>query len=117
MAGRMVGSYDRAGGTDRTFHDQLPHLAKRNCCCVSSNDLIIQQVIIGYSNDMERSPWICHICDYTSAETESKACDLCYRVTCSLHLRPASIYNQNNHLYETAAVCIACAADNAKKNQ
>ncbi len=72
---------------------------------------------MGYSNDMERSPWICHICDYTSAETESKTCDLCYRVTCSLHLRPASIYNQNNGLYETAAVCIACAADNARKNQ
>lgn len=51
---------------------------------------------MGCSDDMERSPWIRHICDYPSAETESQACDLCYRVTCSLHLRPASVYNQKN---------------------
>ncbi len=65
---------------------------------------------MGCSDEMERSPWVCHICDYKSDDTESKACDLCYRVTCSLHLRPASIYNGKNGLYETAAVCIACAS-------
>lgn len=70
---------------------------------------------MGSSNDMERSLWVCHICDFKSAETESRACDLCYRVTCSLHLRPASILNKENGLYETAAVCIACAVDNARK--
>ena len=61
------------------------------------------------SSEMERSPWICHVCDFKSDTTESKACDLCYRVTCSLHLRPASIYNKKNGLYETAAVCLTCA--------
>jgi hypothetical protein len=68
-------------------------------------------------NEMERSPWICHICDFKSSDTESKACDLCYRVACSLHLRPASIYNEKNGLYETASVCVACAVDNAQKEQ
>ena len=72
---------------------------------------------MGCSDDMERSPWTCHICDYKSDDAESKACDLCYRVTCSLHLRPASLYNEKNGLYETAAVCISCAVDNAKRNQ
>jgi len=72
---------------------------------------------MGCSDDMERSPWMCHICDFTSSDSESRVCDLCYRVTCSLHLRPASVYNEQNGLYETASVCIACAADNAKKMQ
>ena len=72
---------------------------------------------MGRSNDMERSPWVCHICNYKADDTESKACDLCFRVTCSFHLRPASLYNEKNGLYETAAVCISCAVDNAKQNQ
>ncbi len=59
---------------------------------------------------MERSPWICHVCDFKSAATESQVCDLCFRVTCDRHLRPASIYNEDNGLYETARVCIECAA-------
>ncbi len=69
------------------------------------------------SNDIERGLWVCHICGYKSDDAESKACDLCFRVTCSLHLRPASLYNEKNGLYETAGVCISCAADNAKKQQ
>ena len=72
---------------------------------------------MGRSDNMERSPWVCHVCDYTSAEGEAKVCDLCYRVTCSLHLRPASIYNEKSGLFETAAVCIACAAANAQQEQ
>jgi len=65
---------------------------------------------MGARSDMERSPWICHICNFRSDNTESKICDLCYRVTCPLHLRPASILNDKNGLYETAAVCISCAS-------
>jgi hypothetical protein len=38
-------------------------------------------------------------------------------VTCSLHLRPASLLNPKNGLYETAGVCISCAADNARKER
>ena len=60
--------------------------------------------------EMEKSPWICHVCDYKSAETESQACELCFRVTCELHLRPASVYNKHNGLYETARVCIVCGS-------
>ncbi|MGD9018937.1 MAG: hypothetical protein PVF84_01730 [Desulfuromonadales bacterium] len=58
---------------------------------------------------MEKSPWMCHVCDYKSTDTESQACDLCFRVTCELHLRPASVYNEDNGLYETARVCLVCA--------
>ncbi len=64
---------------------------------------------MGADNNLTRSPWICHVCNYKSDEEESQTCDLCYRVTCSLHLRPASLYNPNNGLYETAAVCLSCA--------
>jgi hypothetical protein len=31
-------------------------------------------------------------------------------VTCELHLRPASVYNKDNGLYETARVCIVCGS-------
>ncbi|MDH3997684.1 MAG: hypothetical protein OET90_02490 [Desulfuromonadales bacterium] len=65
---------------------------------------------------MERSPWICHICDYKSENTESETCDLCYRVTCSLHLRKASIYDKQSGLYVTADVCIDCAAKSAAQS-
>jgi hypothetical protein len=61
-------------------------------------------------SEMEKSPWICHVCDFKSADTESQACDLCFRVTCELHLRPASVYNKDNGLYETARVCIVCGS-------
>jgi hypothetical protein len=63
------------------------------------------------SNEPERSPWLCHICNYTSDQTEARVCDLCFRTTCELHLRPASIYNPVNGLYETAHVCIECGAN------
>ena len=59
---------------------------------------------------MEKSPWMCHVCDYTSDDTDSQVCDLCYRVTCELHLKAASVYNPDNGLYETARVCIECGS-------
>jgi hypothetical protein len=62
------------------------------------------------SSDMEKSPWLCHICDFKSDATASRTCAICYRTTCALHLRPASIYNAGNGLYETAEVCISCGA-------
>ena len=67
-------------------------------------------------DEMDRSPWMCHICNYTSSDTESQACDLCYRVTCELHLRPASVYNPENGLYETAQVCIECGSKSASSS-
>ncbi len=66
---------------------------------------------------MERSPWMCHICNYTSDNTESQACDLCYRVTCELHLRSASVYNPENGLYETAKVCIDCGTNASRQSE
>jgi hypothetical protein len=83
----------------------------------SLSEIQLKRLFMCASREMERSPWICHVCSYKSSDTASKACDLCYRVTCSLHLRPASIYNPNNGLFETAAVCFDCAIDNAKNKQ
>lgn len=62
------------------------------------------------ARDMERSPWICHVCNFKSEVSEGKVCSLCYRTTCPLHLRPASVYNKENGLYETAEVCISCGS-------
>jgi hypothetical protein len=67
-------------------------------------------------DEMERSPWMCHICNYTCDKTESQACDLCYRVTCELHLRSASVYNPENGLYESAKVCIECGSQTSNQS-
>ena len=56
----------------------------------------------------EKSPWICHVCDYTSKTEESKTCSLCFRVTCSLHLQKVQVYNEQSGLYEPAEICIYC---------
>ena len=60
--------------------------------------------------EIEKSPWLCHICDFKSDATEARICEICYRTTCALHLRPASIYNSASGLYETAEVCISCGS-------
>ena len=66
---------------------------------------------------MEKSPWMCHICNYTSDKTESEACELCYRVACELHLKTASIYNEDSGLYITAKVCVECGANAARQSE
>ncbi len=57
-----------------------------------------------------RSPWLCHVCNYTSSTTESIACSLCYKTTCSVHLKHVTAYNAESGLYELQPVCIHCAA-------
>jgi len=61
------------------------------------------------NNDPEHSPWICHVCDATFT-SESTACSLCYKTTCSAHLKRVSLYNRESGLYEIAPVCIWCTA-------
>jgi len=56
----------------------------------------------------ERSPWICHICDFTSETTKSRTCERCYRVTCPAHLQKVSVYNEQTGLYVLEDVCVAC---------
>ncbi len=65
------------------------------------------------NNGPERSPWICHICDYKSSSEDSRTCELCYRVTCAQHLLRMSRYNQESGLYQMADVCLDCAAQQA----
>jgi hypothetical protein len=62
-------------------------------------------------NMMEESgnTWICHICDFTSSSTESRACSICYKIACSLHLKTVTEFNAESGLYELLPVCVVCA--------
>jgi hypothetical protein len=60
------------------------------------------------SDAHENSPWICHICDFKSATTESRTCSVCYRVTCPAHLQRVSTFNKERSLYELQDVCVSC---------
>ena len=60
------------------------------------------------SEDYERSPWICHVCGYTSVVGEGKACDRCYKITCHQHLTAATVFNEKSGLYEFQQICVEC---------
>ncbi|PLX99010.1 MAG: hypothetical protein C0623_10555 [Desulfuromonas sp.] len=60
------------------------------------------------SNDPEKSPWICHVCDYTSTDTEPVACAFCYKVTCATHLAHKTMLNKETGLYELQPICVEC---------
>ncbi len=62
------------------------------------------------TNDIESTPWICHVCDYRSSTTESVACSVCYKTTCTAHLQHKSAFNAESGLYELQPVCIYCVA-------
>ncbi len=60
-------------------------------------------------SDFERnSPWICHVCDKKSDQTEGQACSECFKIACSQHLHIASRLNQDSGLYELKQVCVEC---------
>jgi len=58
----------------------------------------------------ENTPWICHICDRKFKGGESTACSVCYKTTCSSHLKHVAIFNRESGLYEMRPVCLYCAA-------
>lgn len=62
------------------------------------------------SDTPEKSPWLCHVCDYTSQSEESVACSVCFKTTCSAHLKIVTVYNTENGLYEFQPICVLCAA-------
>jgi hypothetical protein len=53
--------------------------------------------------------WICHICDFTSSSSESRACSLCYKVACSMHLKNVTKFNAESGLFELQPICALCA--------
>ena len=61
--------------------------------------------------DMQSSPWLCHVCDYSSGESEPEICALCYRTTCDRHLRSASVLDTSTGLYVPEKVCIICGSN------
>jgi hypothetical protein len=52
--------------------------------------------------------WICHVCDFTSS-SESRACSMCYKVACSLHLQTVTKFNPESGLFEFQAICALCS--------
>lgn len=63
--------------------------------------------MVSMSSGQEKSPWICHVCDYTDT-TESVACSVCYKVTCANHLVHKTLLNEETGLYEIRPVCVEC---------
>jgi hypothetical protein len=57
-------------------------------------------------------PWICHVCDYVSRTGESRACSVCYKTTCSAHLKQVPTFNPETRLYELQPVCVVCSLTN-----
>lgn len=56
----------------------------------------------------EKSPWLCHICDYRSTVGEGPVCAECYKVTCRPHLTVATVLNNDSGLYELQQICLEC---------
>jgi hypothetical protein len=62
-----------------------------------------------YMTEENADTWICHVCDFTSSSTESRACSVCYKVTCALHLQTVSSFNSESGLFELQPICALCA--------
>ncbi|WP_029916530.1 hypothetical protein [Pelobacter seleniigenes] len=56
----------------------------------------------------EKSPWMCHICDYRSTIGEGLVCSECYKITCRNHITTTSVLNRENGLYELKLICVEC---------
>ncbi len=56
----------------------------------------------------ERSPWLCHICGYSSTLGEGQACAECYKISGRKHLIVATVHNPQTSLYELKQICVEC---------
>lgn len=56
----------------------------------------------------EKSPWMCHICDYHSTIGEGIVCSECYKLTCREHITTTTALNEETGLYEFRQVCVEC---------
>lgn len=64
---------------------------------------------MGRCDDEGGNQWICHVCDM-KARGECRACERCYKTTCSSHLRSVPVYNPESGLYEMQQLCLFCAS-------
>jgi hypothetical protein len=55
-----------------------------------------------------KTPWLCHICDYSSNIGEGQACCECYKIACHEHMTVATVLNSGSGLYELKQVCVEC---------
>jgi len=56
----------------------------------------------------EKSPWMCHVCDYCSTVGEGIVCDECFMLTCNEHITTATVLNEATGLYELKKICVEC---------
>ncbi len=56
----------------------------------------------------EKSPWMCHICNYCSTVGEGLVCSECYKLTCHDHMATATVLNKESGLYEIKQICVEC---------
>lgn len=61
------------------------------------------------SEKPENSPWLCHVCDYKSRGEGSTACSVCFKTTCSTHLKLSTVFNAETGLYEIQPICVLCS--------
>lgn len=55
----------------------------------------------------EKSPWICHVCDRRFTDGVAEACSVCYKTTCSQHLKKIPV-EQDSGLLILEPVCVQC---------
>ncbi|HKJ04441.1 MAG TPA: hypothetical protein VJ974_02505 [Geopsychrobacteraceae bacterium] len=55
----------------------------------------------------EQSPWMCHVCDKFFTIGEPDACSVCYKTTCSIHLKRVPVETESGILI-LQPVCLYC---------
>lgn len=56
---------------------------------------------------VEQSPWICHVCERRFTEGEPDACSVCYKITCSQHLKHVPV-EKDSGLLVLEPICTYC---------
>ena len=56
----------------------------------------------------EKSPWMCHVCDYCSTIGEGITCDECFMLTCNEHITTTTVLNEASGLYELKKIYVEC---------
>jgi len=60
----------------------------------------------------EKSPWMCHVCQYCSTIGEGLVCSECYMITCHEHILTKTVLNKESGLYELRLICAECQFKN-----
>lgn len=60
------------------------------------------------SDEEFHSPWMCHVCSFSSNVGEGLVCSECYKISCRQHTTISSAFNPQTGLYELKQVCVEC---------